>query len=435
MAKIVVAATPFQGHVGPLLAIAADLVKRGHQVVFSTGERFVSQVTGIGAEYDRLPSDCDFDDRHMEVVFPESALVRIGPEMHKFFWHRVFVDAAPAQYRHLRALMRDQGARVLIHDTVFLGALPFAMDDTADRPTTIGIGVLPPTLLSDDTPPFGPGLPYQPGEAGRAQHRALNEETLAIYADLQAHAATVFESMGVTLPDFVFTAAVTVPDHYLQLTVPGFEYPRPTAPSSFRLIGALRQIESAMPVLPAWWTELAQRPVVVVTQGTLANEHLTDLILPTVLALAELDVTVIAVTARADGPDELRQLLGHQVPANARLEGYVPFNELLPHAAVLVTNGGYGGVNTALRHGVPLVVAGDSEDKPEVAARVQWTGTGIDLRTGTPEVAAVRTAVTQVLTDGRYRARARQLSEEYARHDPFEAIAALVDEIVPARSA
>ncbi|UXH76535.1 glycosyltransferase [Roseateles amylovorans] len=433
MAHIVVAATPFQGHVGPLLAISADLVRRGHQVVFSTGERFVQQVSATGVRYDRLPAACDFDDRHMEAVFPESALVRIGPEMHKFFWHRVFVDAVPAQYRHLLALVRDHGADLIIHDTVFLGALPFAMDTAAGGPKTVGIGVLPPTLLSDDTPPFGPGIPYTPGEAGRARHRALNDETLEIYADLQAHAAAVFESIGFTLPDFVFTSAVTVPDHYLQLTIPGFEYPRPTAPASFRMVGALRQLESPMPHRPDWWDELSQRPVVVVTQGTLANEHLTDLILPTVLALADLDVTVIAVTARADGPDELRELLGNQVPANARLEGYVPFNELLPHAAVMVTNGGYGGVNTALRNGIPLVVAGDSEDKPEVAARVQWTGTGIDLRTGTPDAPAVREAVVAVLADSRYRERARQLSEEYGRYDPFDALATLVDEIAEAR--
>ena len=37
----------------------------------------------------------------------------------------------------------------------------------------------------------------------------------------------------------------------------------------------------------------------------------------------------------------------------------------------MLTNGGYGGVQYALAHGVPLVVAGDTEDKPEVAARVE----------------------------------------------------------------
>ena len=50
----------------------------------------------------------------------------------------------------------------------------------------------------------------------------------------------------------------------------------------------------------------------------------------------------------------------------------------------MVTNGGYGAVQRAVSTGVPLVVAGNTEDKPEVAARVAWSGAGINLRTGTP---------------------------------------------------
>ena len=48
----------------------------------------------------------------------------------------------------------------------------------------------------------------------------------------------------------------------------------------------------------------------------------------------------------------------------------------------MVTNGGYGAVQRALIAGVPLVVAGNTEDKPEVAARVECFGAGVNLRTG-----------------------------------------------------
>lgn len=72
---------------------------------------------------------------------------------------------------------------------------------------------------------------------------------------------------------------ITVPDHYLQLTVPGFEYPRGDAPSSFRFVGPL----------PKWWADVkdTERPVVVVTQGTLDNRDLGRLIRPTLDALAD----------------------------------------------------------------------------------------------------------------------------------------------------
>ncbi|MEK8105903.1 nucleotide disphospho-sugar-binding domain-containing protein [Micromonospora sp. M12] len=158
--------------------------------------------------------------------------------------------------------------------------------------------------------------------------------------------------------------------------MPGFEYPRGDLPEHLRFVGTLPPARSTGYVEPEWWPELSSgRPVVVVTQGTVANTDLHELVIPTVRALADLDVLVVAATAREDGPALVRRAL-HGVPDNVRLASFVPFDRLLPHADALVTNGGYGGVQTALYHGVPLVVAGASEDKPEVAARVEWTGSG-----------------------------------------------------------
>ena len=72
------------------------------------------------------------------------------------------------------------------------------------------------------------------------------------------------------------------------------------------------------------------------------------------------------------------------MPANARQAPFLPYDRLLPRTSVTVTNGGWGGVLASLAAGVPLVVAGGTLDKPEIARRVAWSGTGVDLRTGTP---------------------------------------------------
>ena len=125
------------------------------------------------------------------------------------------------------------------------------------------------------------------------------------------------------------------------------------------------------------------------------NADLGRLLLVTTRALADDDVLVVATTGGPD-PEPLRRGL----PTNVRLERFVPHDLLLPHVDVMVTNGGYGGVQQALANGVPLVVAGDSEDKPEVAARVQWSGTGVNLHTGRPSPAMVARAVRRVLSRG-----------------------------------
>jgi UDP:flavonoid glycosyltransferase YjiC (YdhE family) len=96
---------------------------------------------------------------------------------------------------------------------------------------------------------------------------------------------------------------------------------------------------------------------------------------------------------------------------------YASYDCLLPHTSVMVTNGGYGGVTQALAHGVPLVVAGAGEDKPEVAARVAWSGAGINLRTDHPTPARLRAAVLDVLRTPSDAIRARALADEFARYD------------------
>jgi UDP:flavonoid glycosyltransferase YjiC (YdhE family) len=102
---------------------------------------------------------------------------------------------------------------------------------------------------------------------------------------------------------------------------------------------------------------------------------------------------------------------------------------------VMVTNGGYGAVQRALSDGVPLVVAGQTEDKPEVAARVEHFGVGVNLRTGTPTAAMVRHAVREVLQEPQFKAAARRLQSAYAVRNGVSEIAALVDEVIAEQSA
>jgi UDP:flavonoid glycosyltransferase YjiC (YdhE family) len=102
----------------------------------------------------------------------------------------------------------------------------------------------------------------------------------------------------------------------------------------------------------------------------------------------------------------------------------------MPHVSALVTNGGYGGLHYALAHGVPLVVAGASEEKPELVARVNWSGVGVGMRTQRPSARRVRDAVWRVLDEPSYAARALQMQAEMAAYDGPALAADLVEELV-----
>jgi UDP:flavonoid glycosyltransferase YjiC (YdhE family) len=63
------------------------------------------------------------------------------------------------------------------------------------------------------------------------------------------------------------------------------------------------------------------------------------------------------------------------------------------------------------------------------AQRLDWAGVGINLRTGRPSPGQVRRAVRAVLDTPGYRARARALQAELARHDALTRAAELLEQL------
>ncbi|WP_327008307.1 hypothetical protein OHA72_14250 [Dactylosporangium sp. NBC_01737] len=160
-----------------------------------------------------------------------------------------------------------------------------------------------------------------------------------------------------------------------------------------------------------------------VTQGTLDVDP-ADLLRPALEGLADAPVLVVATTGGAPA-----DVLG-PLPGNARAAAFLPHDELLPLVDVVVSNAGWGGTLAALTAGVPMVVAGATLDKPEVARRVAWSGAGIDLRTGTPRPAQVRAAVTRVLAEPRMRQRAGEVGAALTAAGGVPKAADLVEELL-----
>jgi UDP:flavonoid glycosyltransferase YjiC (YdhE family) len=433
MTRIIIAATPVYGHVAPLRSIAANLVGRGHHVTFLSGSAFKTFVEGTGATFVPLRGNADFDVSD-PAAFPARLQLQAGPPQIDYDIQHLFVDPIAEQHRTLQTLLADAEKSqpdepvVLLHDTVFMGMWPVLLGAPGLRPTGVmGIGVTPLPLTSIDTAPFGLGLAPDNSAAGRLRNRDLNSAVVnEVFVAAQTHLVKVLHSAGApTTPPFVFDGMVALPDLFLQLTVAALEYERSDAPSGLRYAGALPAAHSTFSP-PVWWQHvLSTRKVVLVTQGTVANRDFDELIRPTLMALADMDVVVVAVTGRADAD------LG-PVPGNAYVADFIPFDLVLPHVDVLVTNGGYGGIQQALSHGVPLVLAGETEDKIEVNARVAHTGAAINLCTGRPDQAALHSAVLAALFEPKYGLSARRLQADYAKHDAFAAVESSIRELAQA---
>lgn len=414
--RVLVAAMPFAGHAAPMAALAGELAARGHEVVAYTGRRYAGRFTAVGAAWQPWEQAPDFDDTDLRATFPQVGDGR-GMRAVATNLEHVFLRTGAGQARDIEAA---GPVDLLVSDQLALGC-----GLVAERRGTpwASVSLVPLSMPSRDLPPFGTGLLPGRGRLGRARDaalRALVARTLARRLD------AVLTSVRAELdlpPGRSSALDFSSPQLVLAHGVPELEHPRGDLSPQVHFVGQLAPPPAGREP-PSWWPELVAdgRPLVHLTQGTYDVDP-RDLLLPALRGLAGADVVVAAATGSGALP-------AGAVPANARQAEFLPYDVLLPRTSVVVTNGGWGGVLAALAAGVPLVVAGGTLDKPEIARRVARSGAGVDLRTGRPAPRRVADAVAGVLADPRYGDRAAVVAASLARHGGAPAAVDLLERLV-----
>jgi UDP:flavonoid glycosyltransferase YjiC (YdhE family) len=339
----------------------------------------------------------------------------------------IFVAAMPGMLRDVVAELRREPADVIVGDNAS------AVVEAAHRKLGIkwavwGMTVM--TLPSRDTAPFGLALPPSATPLGRIRNkmlywlvdRVIFREANEFSEKLRV--ANGLPLLGRSIFDFARNA-----DLYLQSGVPSFDYPRTDLPPNLHYLGAPVPAPPPDWQPPSWWGEMEGRKVVLVTQGTINNDY-DQLIRPAIHALASEDVFVV-VTTGSKPPSEVKIA---PLPWNVRVEKFIPYAHLMPKVDLLLTNGGFGSIQIALAHGVPVVAIGKTEDKPEIANRVQWSGVGLGIKVQIPTQTQIRNAVSHVLQIPTYAARAEALRYEMSGLDAATVGADLLEELTGAAS-
>jgi UDP:flavonoid glycosyltransferase YjiC (YdhE family) len=400
----------------PVLPIARRLVSRGHEVAWITGCAFEQRVVQTGAYFFPWPPAIDSSLIHVYDLYPELGQLK-GLARAKFYLKHIFLGTCPVMLDAIDDVLQVFPAQVFIGDNAMFAL--FLRGEMLGR-SSAKLSVLPLGVPSCDTAPFGMGL--QPGRNAltRLRDHMLNDFVYSqLLSELNDDANRLRQGLGLAPLDESFLITVWyIPQLVMQMTTPAFEYPRSDLPPHIHFIGPSLPDVSGNFDKPSWWSDLTgPEPVVLINQGTVEADA-ADLLLPAMEALRNEALLVVALPLREEEVGTL--------PANVRTSPYIPFERLLPHVDVMVTNGGYGGTQASLAHGVPLVVAGNTDDKMEVAARVAWTGAGINLRTKRPSPTALRRAVQKVLANPAYRQQAQCIGDEFARYDaPRRAVALL----------
>jgi MGT family glycosyltransferase len=334
----------------------------------------------------------------------------------------VFIEFIRGALQDLEAELRREPADVIVGDNA--AAFVEAVHQRFGIPWALyGMSVL--TLSSRDVAPFGLALQPSSTPLGRLRNKLLYWLVdNVIFRDATRHNAQLRRDLGLPpLGRSIFNFGSKA-DVYLQSGVPSFEYPRTDLPSNVHFIGACVPAPPSDWTPPSWWPRLDGRRVVLVTQGTINNDY-DQLIRPAIRALATQDVFVVVTT----GSKPAAAVEIDPLPSNVVVQRFVPYAHLMPHVDLLLTNGGFGSIQIALREGVPVVAIGKTEEKPEIANRVEWSGVGIGLKVRIPTETQIRDAVLRVLNTPTYAARAEAFHYEMAGLDAAQRGADLLEEL------
>ena len=118
---------------------------------------------------------------------------------------------------------------------------------------------------------------------------------------------------------------------------------------------------------------------------------------------------------------------------SVRVERWVSQAELMPHTAAMIGHAGAGSTLTALTAGVPMALVPLFADQPFNARRVAELGAAIALEGGPASVPALAQAVPELLSDARYRDRARAIAAEIESLAPVDEAPELLSALAEGR--
>jgi MGT family glycosyltransferase len=357
MARILAYTTPARGHLFPLVPILDELRRRGHQIALRTLATQVSFMRERGFETapisERVEAITQDDWR---ATNSRAALGRsVG----------VFCARAEHDAPDLQQAIATERPDAVIVDINSWGGLA-AAEAWGGAWATLCPYPLP--LRSPDAPPFGPGLPPARGPLGRLRDSLLRPIVLGtIEKTMLPRVNNVRSRLGLP-PLGALDDLFRRPPLLLYLTAEPFEYPRSNWPKSVVMVGPCAWDPPEEP--PAWLAEMTQPVALVTTSSEFQDDG--RLIQTAFDALAGEPVAVLA-TLPAGDPERFR------IPANARLERFIPHSAALDRAVCVITHGGMGATQKALARGIPVCVVPFGRDQLEVARRVEVADAGTRL--------------------------------------------------------
>ena len=363
MSRIVLTTIGSFGDLHPKIAIALELRRRGHHVVFVTHQEYQYKIESLGFEFHRMRPDNTAltDPQEMSRMMD----LRTGTEYVVRNW-----VCASLRETYTDLINTAQNADLIINGEGVLAARLVA--EILEIPWVLTV-LQPLAFLSAYDPSVLPALPaiFQlPGLNVIAQRgiRPLSKFLSKAWAEpvYQLRREIGLPSLkGNPLIDDKYS-----PGLVLAMFSPVFAAPQPDWPTNTVLTGfTFYDGSEGGRQLP---TELDQfldagEPPIVFTLGSAAVVSPGQFYEESINAVSRLDRRAVLLMGKNALPADL--------PKNIIAVNYTPYSQLFSRACAIVHQGGVGTTAQALRAGRPTLVTPYSVDQPDNAARVERLGT------------------------------------------------------------
>ncbi|MDJ0571052.1 MAG: glycosyltransferase [Pleurocapsa sp. MO_192.B19] len=405
MSRIVVTTIGSLGDLHPKIAIALELRKRGHDVVFATHKEYQDKIEALGFEFHRMR--------------PDNTALSDPQEMARMMDLKTGVEYVIRNWicASLRETYTDIMNSAKDADFILAGEGAVAARLVAEkRGIPWALVVLQPLsfLSSHDLyviPVFpflsklrGLGYIARKGifELSKIMTKSWAEPVHQLRRELQLPPLT-----GNPFIDDKYSPYLVLAMFSPILAKPQPDWAANTVITGFTFYDGSQAGSELVPELKQFLNE--GEPPIVFTLGSAAVMTPGNFYQESIKAIKILKRRAVLLVGKNTTPENLAK--------DIIVVSYVPYSQIFPRASAIVHQGGIGTTAQALKAGYPTLIMPYSHDQPDNAARVERLGTSLTISRKQYSAARVALKLGKLLENSNYAAKAADIGRILQKED------------------
>ena len=419
--RVLFVTEPGMGHVHPLLPVMQTLQTKGHAVALATSRLYQERIEREGLPF--YPLGPHYSEERLEEFFPPIRYLRIHYLRVTYDFLRIFMASTPRRIPELQRITQQFQPTVVVAGPLTFAAqlfceqqaIPWAVLSPMTHFMSPSLQGPPAGFPRVGTVPTTLRLPYQLGLIGAIRTAQI------MMAPWRFALNRYRRQLGLPTHANPLSPNVVAPHLLIHTCSQEYDYNRTDLPPQVHYVGPSVWDRPVDWQTPTWLAQVPQdKPFVYVTLGTVFNTRVR-VFRKIIRALGQLDVFGLVVT----GPGCPTRLLS-PVPANVRIEAYVPQTALDNRPDLIISHGGVNTVLNALSQGIPLLCIPLGADQPDNAQRCVDAGAGLRLDRRLLTTGRLKRTIQKLLTQNSFQRQAQRMQQTLRRHNGPEEAADLI---------